>query len=145
MSEQFYERFMALFFNFFIVLILVLVTTESILLFIITQNIVFYIIYCGTLVICFLYGFRFFLQFRDFRKNLFLFLCSESLHSLNIDGLRDLALRICLFYRNGASLQDIAREFGLSHPTQAKRQLQKGLHILLEFYEKHGEKVKVLS
>ena len=136
---------MALFFNFFIVLILVLITTESILLFIITQNIVFYIIYSGTLVICFLYGFRFFMQFRAFRKNLFLFLCSENLHSLNIDDLRDLALRTCLFYRNGASLQDIAKEFGLSHPTQAKRQLQKGLHILLEFYEKHGKKVKVLS
>lgn len=150
MSEQFYERFMALFFNFFIVLILVLVTTESILLFIITQNIIFYYAYLGMLMFDFFYFIKYYLQFRDFRETLsqgLLFPSNKEspsdLEPLETDGLEDVSLKVCLFYRNEASLNDIAKDFGFSHPTQAKRELIKGLDILLKSYEKHEKKVKL--
>ena len=151
MSQLFYERFISLFFGFIILLVLVLSATGLVLLYFSTQNIIFYYAYLGMLLFDSFYFINYYFQFRAFRETLsqgLLFPSKENpsdLETLEIEDLEDVPLKICLFYRNGASLQDIAKEFGLSHPTQAKRQLQKGLHILLRFYEKRGKKVKVLS
>jgi hypothetical protein len=42
------------------------------------------------------------------------------------------------YYRNGATYEEIERNLGLKHPNQVKRELIKGLDILLKSYdEKH--------
>jgi len=144
MSQQFYDRFISVFFGFVVLLILVLASTELILFYISTQNNVFYVIYCGTLIVCLLYGTKYYKEFRDFQTSLYLLIPSKyekpsNLESLSIDGLQETPLKVCLFYRNGASYEEIKQVLGLSHPTQVKRQLIKGLDILLRSYEK-GEK-----
>ena len=46
----------------------------------------------------------------------------------------DLPLKVCLLYRNRASLSEIERKLGFNHPTQVKRKLLEGLNILLELW-----------
>jgi hypothetical protein len=48
----------------------------------------------------------------------------------------DLALQVCLLYRNGASFPKIKRDLGFSHPTAVQRLLRKGLDVLLKTYKK---------
>lgn len=130
---------------------LVSVTAELFFLYFSFQNIVLYYAYLGMLLFDSFYFIKYYLRFRAFRETLSqgLLFPLKNNHSdfgtLELEDLEDTLLKVCLFYRNGSSLKDIAKDFGFTHPTQAKRQLQKGLHILLEFYEKHGDKVKVLS
>jgi len=148
LSQQFYERFVSLFFGFIILLMLAFVTVELIFFYFSMQNIIFYYAYLGMLLSDFFYFIKYYLQFRDFRETLsqgLLFPSNKEspsdLEPLETDGLEDVSLKVCLFYRNEASLNDIAKDFGFSHPTQAKRELIKGLDILLKSYEKHEKKV----
>lgn len=64
----------------------------------------------------------------------------NQLEPLNIE-VEDVALKACLYYRNGASYEDIKRNLSLSHPEQAKRLLIRGLDFLLKNYNEHNEKV----
>ncbi len=152
MSQQFYERFVSLFFGFIILLMLAFVTVELILFYFSMQNIIFYYAYLGMLLSDFFYFIKYYLWFRDFRETLSQGLLFPSkneeisnLESLEIKGLEDTPLKACLSYRNGATFDEITEFLGLSHPTQAKRELIKGLDILLKFHEKHRKKVRVLS
>ncbi len=144
MSEQFYERFLSLFFGFVVLLTLIVVTIELFFFYFSTQNLVFYYAYLMTLVFCLVYFARYFLQFRDFQNRLGLLIPANErspsdLEPLKVNELEDVSLRACLCYRNGASFSDIERDFALGHPTQAKRELIKGLGFLLRFYEEHKE------
>lgn len=148
MSEQFYERFVGLFFNLILLLILVLATIEVILFYIFSQNMVFYLIYLEILIFSVFYGVKCFLQLRDFREALsqgLLILSnnekSSKLPLLEIEDFEDIPLRACLCYRNGANFEQVAEVLGLKHIQQAKRELIKGLDILLRSYEKHERKV----
>ena len=74
---------------------------------------------------------------QDFRENLNLFLpenTEKQLEPLNME-IEDLPVKVCLLYRNGASLTDIKGDFRLSHPTQVRRKLVEGLDILLKSYD----------
>lgn len=143
MSEQFYERFLSLFFGFVVLLTLIVVTIDLFFFYFSTQNIVFYYAYLVTLVSCLVYFIRYFLQFRDFQANLGLLFPfnsprSESLPRLEIE-VEDVALKVCLYYRNGGSFSDIKTHLGFSHTQQVKRELLKGLGFLLRFYDEHKE------
>ena len=49
------------------------------------------------------------------------------------------ALKICAMYHNGDTYENIMKEFGFSSPIQVKRNIIKGLGILLK---EHSGKVK---
>jgi hypothetical protein len=106
---------------------------------------VFYYCYLGALGFSFFYAFRYAQQFKHFKETLYLYIPSENskpIEPLNID-VEDRALKVCLYYQQGAKLEDIARDLGLNHHQQVKRELRKGLSILLRFYNEHRGAEKV--
>lgn len=142
MSQQFYERFVSLFFGFIILLMLISVTAGLFFLYFSFQNPILYYAYLGMLLFDFFYFIKYYLGFRIFRETLSQGLLFPSKNNpsefdiLELEDLENIPLKVCLFYRNGSSLKDIAKDFGFNHPTKAKRQLVKGLDILLKNYEK---------
>jgi hypothetical protein len=47
----------------------------------------------------------------------------------------DLALKVCLLYRNGDSFKEIMKAFNLQHPMEVRRLMVKGLDVLLKTYK----------
>jgi len=47
----------------------------------------------------------------------------------------DLALKVCLLYRNGDSFKEIMKAFNLTHPMEVRRLMVKGLDVLLKTYK----------
>jgi hypothetical protein len=95
------------------------------------------------LAIAVLYGSRYYRNFQNFKANLGLFIPNnneniQKIEPLDID-VDDKALQVCLYYRNGATLNKLKQDFGFTHPTQTKRELIKGLDFLLKFYDKHKQ------
>jgi hypothetical protein len=84
------------------------------------------------------YGVRFILAFRDFREQVIQGLLFPSENSKPIEPLNmeaeDLPLKVCLYYRNGATYKKIQQDLGIAYPQQVKRELIKGLDILLREY-----------
>jgi hypothetical protein len=145
MSEKFFEKFTEMLFE---VIITVLLFTSSIMVLLaysFTQNIVFYFGYIGVLSFSFFYAFRYAQSFKHFKETLNLFIPSENskpIEPLNME-VEDLPLKVCLWYQQGARFEDIAKDLGLNHHQQVKRELRKGLSILLRFYNEHREAEKV--
>jgi len=149
LSERFYQKFLSLFSGFVMLLILFLVAIMVLLGYLISQNLVLYVGYCAILTFSAIYGTRYYMQFKDFKENLYLFIPQqqsqpEPLEPLNLE-VEDLPLKVCVLYRNGASLNQIKREFGFSHVIISKRMLVKGLDTLLKCYEKHEGKVNLYA
>jgi ABC-type multidrug transport system fused ATPase/permease subunit len=145
MSQAFFERFTELLFGVIMILLLFLGTIMVLLAYVLTQIMVFYYAYIGALFFSFFYAFRYAQQFKHFKETLNLFIPSENskpIEPLNID-VEDRALKVCLYYQQGAKLEDIAKDLGLNHHQQVKRELRKGLSILLRFYNEHREAEKV--
>jgi hypothetical protein len=142
-SEKFLDRFLGFFFGFVVLLIFVLTTIMLILLWISSQNLIFYYGYIASLGFSVFYGIKIYLEFQNFRENLYLFLpnSEKQLEPLSID-IQDLPLKVCLYYRNGATLESMKEDFGLKHPNQVRRLLIEGLDILLK---EHNAKVKQLA
>jgi hypothetical protein len=144
MSERFFDKFLSFFFGFIVLLIMVLSGISSILLWISSHSLVFYYGYVASLGLSVFYGIKLYLRFQDFRENLNLFLPNNSerqLEPLNLD-IPDLPLKVCLYYRNGATLKSMKEDFGFTHPNQVRRKLVEGLDILLKFYKQHKENTK---
>lgn len=141
MSEKFFDKFLNFFFGFIVLLISILMVIIFILLWISSQNLIFYYGYIASFGFSVIYGIRYYLEFQNFRDNLYLFLPNheeKQLEPLSVN-VEDLPLKVCLYYRNGATLESMKKDFGLSHANQVKRELVKGLDILLR---EHNEKVK---
>ncbi len=144
MSLQFYENILSFFSMFTILILFVLGATELLLLYFFTKNVILYYAYVAFLFTSLMYGTRAYKQFREFKENLYLFIPSEGeekLEPLSLE-VEDLPLKVAFYYRNGASLTQIKEDLGFSHPTQVKRELVKGLDILLQNYQKHEGKVE---
>ena len=147
MSEAFYEKFLNFFFSFAILIILFMVTVQFLIIYFQNQNIVFYYVYVGMLLFSGFYGVRFILAFRYFREQVIQGLLFPSENSKPIEPLNmevdNLPLKVCLYYQQGARFEDIAKDLGLNHHQQVKRELRKGLSFLLRFYNEHREAEKV--
>jgi len=144
MSQRFYERFVSVFFGFIILIALVVATAQLLFFYTLTQNVVFYCGYAVAAGLSLIYGTRYFVSLKNFKENLYLLIPLEaetSFEPLDVDA-DDKALKVCLYYRNGASYKNIAQDLGLKHPTQIKRQLVKGLDILLRFYDQNRKNVE---
>ena len=146
MSERFFDKFLSFFFGFVVLLILVLIDVMLMLFWISSHIIAFYYGYIVSLGLSATYGIKLYLRFQDFRENLNLFFPNNwekqlELEPLNLD-IPDLPLRVCLYYRNGATLESMKEDFGFTHPNQVRRKLVEGLDILLKSYKKHEKEVK---
>lgn len=142
MSQQFYEQFVSLLLGFALLIVLVVAAAQMLFFYSFTQNVIFY---CGYAVVAgtsLIYGAKYLLQLRDFKENLCLLIPSVAEKPIEpLDAnVEDKVLKVCLYYRNGASLKSIAQDLGLKHPNQIKRHLVKGLDILLRFYDQNRRK-----
>lgn len=137
MSERFLEKFTEMLFGAIIVFLLLTSSTIVLLAWISTQNVIFYYGYMGALGFSFIYVLYYGQQYRDFKETLHLFLPPEKPFEPLSMELEDLPLKVCLDYRNGASYEVIAQNLGIDTSYQVKRELVKGLDILLR---EHNEK-----
>ena len=141
MSERFFERFTQLVFGVVMIILLFLGTIMVLLAYVLTQITVFFYFYVGMLAFSFFYALQYSQQFKDFKENLNLFIPPEGnnqyLEPLNVE-IDGLPLKVCLYYRNGATQEQIKQNLGLNHPTQVKRELVKGIDILLKFYNENN-------
>ena len=139
MSERFLTKFTEMLFGLIMIILLFTSSIMIVLAYVFTQNMIFYYGYIGALFFSFAYAFRYSRQFRDFKDTLHLLLPSEKpIEPLSME-LEDLPLKVCLDYRNGASYEAIAQNMGIDTSYQVKRELVKGLDILLR--EHNGKKV----
>lgn len=146
MSEQFYDRLLSLFFGFFLLLVLLNVDMQLLSLYLNSQNMLYYAGWLIVLGFSVIYSVKYYGQFGSFRDNLGLFLVNpdskeEKLEPLELN-LDNKALQVCLYYRNGATLEEMKEKFGFNHPNQPKRELIKGISFLLKFYDEHKQEVK---
>jgi hypothetical protein len=142
MSEAFFSKFTELLFGAIMIFLLFTSSIIVVLAYSFTQNMIFYYAYVGALAFSFVYALNYSRQFKDFKENLYLFIPpgeNNKVEPLNIE-VNDIALKVCLYYRNGATQEQIKRNLGLNHPTQVKRELVKGLTILLK--EHNSKKVE---
>jgi hypothetical protein len=140
MSEQFYDKVLSLFFGFSLFLVLTIANSELLILYLSAQSNVFYVCWLALLAAAAGSGMRFYQNFYSFRANLGLFIPNNEAQteplSIDVDGK---ALQVCLYYRNGATLEELKQNFGFNHPNQPKRELIKGLDFLLRFYDEHKQ------
>jgi len=126
------------------IMVFLLLTSSSMILlaYLAIQNVFFYYGYIGALGFNFIYVLYYARQFRDFKETLHLFLPAEKpFEPLSMET-DELPIKVCLLYRNGASMEDLSRNLGIKYPYQVKRELQKGLDVLLKSYDEHnGKKV----
>jgi hypothetical protein len=137
MSEAFFERFTEMLFGAIITVLLFTSSVMVLLAYAYTQNMVFYYCYLGVLGFSFFYAFRYAQSFKHFKETLNLYIPSQDsnpgLEPLNMEA-EDLPLKVCLYYRNGATYKKIQQDLGIAYPQQVKRELIKGLDILLREY-----------
>lgn len=144
MSEVFYEKFVAYLGYFFILLLILVGAINFIVVHQLTGEILYYYAYCFTLLIALGYAIKYFSDFKTFTGRIYLLIPEEKkpLEPLNME-IEDLPLKVCLQYRNGASFTEIEKDLELSHPFQAKRELVKGLDILLKSFESHNGEMQL--
>lgn len=147
MSQQFYQKFLSFFSGFIILLFMFVAAAEFLFFYSSTGNILFYYSYLLILGVSCLYGFRYYLSFRGFKETLaqgLYFPNSNNEKALNPVSkplnmeVEDLPLKACLLYRNFHSFDYVSKALKLGHGEQARRELIKGLDILLK---EHKEKV----
>ena len=95
------------------------------------------------------YSLNYFSRFRDFKEELYQFFPKLDKLQLNYENSvniteeidkniinnKDLPLRACRLYVQGETCAGIKQKFGLKHPEQAHRVLQKGIKQLLISFE----------
>jgi hypothetical protein len=143
MSRQFYDRALSIFLHFVVVFAAFSVAGQLLVTYVLFQNQFIYACFLIDLVFTGFFGITFFKRLHDFKGNLELFvpeneIVKEKIEPLNIQ-VDDKPLKICLWYRNGATLEEIRQNLCLNHATQVRRELQKGLTFLLKFYDEHKE------
>lgn len=138
MSEVFYNKVLELFLRFSFLLLLLVADIQVLFWYVAVQNLVLYAFWLGLLMTCVLYGISFYGNFDEFTSNLALFIPNNDVRPepLNIET-DDKALRICLYYEQGSTLEQIKNELSLNHATTVQRELRKGLRFLLTFYNEH--------
>jgi hypothetical protein len=146
MSEAFYDKVLSLFFGFSLFLILFIANAELLFLYLSQQqNYLFYLTWLAFLGGAALYGIKFYRDLPSFRANLGLFVPNpQARNEIQVESVNfeteDNALKVCLSYQQGAKLEQIQHDLGLTHPQQVKRELIKGLTFLLKFYHDHRDK-----
>ena len=142
MSEQFYDRILTLFFGFSLFLVVLNVNIQFLILYTTQQNFLYYYAWLAVLGLTAYYGVVYYRSFQNFRNNLGMFLPivenNEKIEPLNME-LSDKSLQVCLYYRNGATLEQIKANCGFNHANQVKRELIKGIGFLLTFYNENKQ------
>lgn len=143
MSEQFYDKLLSLFFGFFLLLVLLNVDMQLLIFYLNTQNFLYYAAWVIVSGFSLVFSIKYYGLFGSFRENLGLFLVNPDSKEIKPEpltmNLDNKALQVCLYYRNGATLEKIKANFGFKHPNQVKRELIKGIGFLLKFYDEHKE------
>jgi hypothetical protein len=142
-SEQLFDKLIGIFFRFFFLLFLMFVSIELSFLSLVYGFLNSYLVWAFVVVALTVYLLKCYFDIREFREALSQGLLlphkeneAEKLEPLNMDlENEDLALKVCLLYRNGASFPKIKRKLGFSHPTAVQRLLRKGLDVLLKTYK----------
>jgi Ca2+/Na+ antiporter len=134
MSQQLYEKMLSLIIGFTIFLALALVSGMLMFLYVIAQIQVCYMLFLIMAASTAVYFFLYYQKAKNLRESLEFLLPNaekeETIPPLHID-VEDPSLKVCLFYRNGATYEEIKRDLGFKHPNQVKRALIKGLDQLL--------------
>jgi hypothetical protein len=143
MSRQFYDRALSIILHFVVLFAAFSIAGQLLITYVLFQNQLVYVCFLTDIVLSGFFGITFFKRLHDFKGNLDLFvpenqIIKEKIEPLNIQ-VDDKPLKVCLCYRNGATLNEIKRNLGLGHATQVRRELQKGLTFLLQFYDEHKE------
>jgi hypothetical protein len=147
-TETFYQKFLAFFFRSVIVIVLFLGAAQLLLLFVANGEIGYYWSFGVMLSLSLTYLFKFCIDFRGFQEsaNQGLFdpvVASENrswnkgkaeAEPLNIET-EDMALKVCVAYAEDKNFYEIKKEFNFRDATRAKRELQKGLTMLLKEHE----------
>jgi hypothetical protein len=98
----------------------------------------------GVLVLSCLFGARYFLQVKHFKEDMHLYIPGSGIEQTREPLIntsepkepRDRALKAVFYYRAGVPFKDIAERLGLPiHATAGKREVLKGLDILLKEHE----------
>lgn len=143
MSQQlFYHKLLSMLLSFAVLALSILATSVIIVAYLFTGVYVVYLTYLGALIFVAECGVKFYLQFRYLQNNLEYFVpepkTEGSLEPLDIsDTVRP--VQACIYYHNGASFPVIQRNLGMKHPNQARREVIKGLDILLKSYKEKQE------
>jgi len=141
MSEKFIEKLVELLFGAIMVFLLFASSSIVLLAYVATLNVTFYYGFLAALGFSFVYVVQYSRQFRDFKETLYLLIPESNYKPIEPLGMEtdELPLKVCLYYHNGATLNQIAENMGIKEAQQVKRSLIKGLDILLR---EHNEKVK---
>lgn len=148
--NAFYEKFVSLFVALIVLLFIFLVAVGFLFLHVFTGNIISFFGYAILLCIAGICSLKYYLRVNDFKTRLYLYIPNEPKNTdrndnpLELEGLEDVSLKACLLYRNCHSLTDVSEASGLKYSEQAKRELIKGLDILLKSYEEHNGNVSLI-
>ena len=146
MSQQFYSKLSNILFKFMVLICILIANSELLILYLLNPaSQAYYFGYMVLLGLSAIFGFKYILEYRQFRETLAqgLFCPSDVDRLVNssdfgpLDIPDDKALAVCTYYHNGSTLTQIERNMGFTHPEQVKRHLLKGLDILLK---EHAEK-----
>ena len=141
MSQQFFIKFSKVLFGFLILLVVVIASSEFLVLFFLCpSNQAYYFGYLALLAFSAYFGVKCYREYNFFRESLEqgllipsnIELAAKSYEPEILDIPEDTALAVCVYYHNGATLMEIAANMGLDHGTTVRRFLQKGLGILLK-------------
>jgi len=142
-SEQLFDKLISLFFRFFFLLFLMFVSIELSFLSLVYGFLNSYLVWAFVVVALTVYLLKCYFDIREFREALSQGLLlphkeneDEKLEPLTLDlEDDDLALKVCLLYRNGDSFKEIMKAFNLQHPMEVRRLMVKGLDVLLKTYK----------
>ena len=140
----FLNKTLSFFVQFLMVIFLFMITVEFAIFYIMSNNMAFYYASIFVFMIVMVYSFDMVKKFQGF-QDMFDQNISNSKYSSEMSKPLDmeteeLPLKACLYYRNSHSFVYVAKALGLGHPELARRQVIKGLDILLKNYEEHNIK-----
>ena len=137
MSEVFFKDLLSLFLHFFNLVILFFGMAQFLMLYIITQNIVFYYVYIVALFSLFFLSSKCYARFKRFQQQLYLFFPMRENNNENMRiSYENEELNTLLKWANGSTWRDL-----FDNPMECNRFIRKHLKTLLLFYyeNKHKE------
>ena len=141
----FLNKTLSFFLQFLMLIFLFMITVEFAIFYIMSNNMAFYYASIFVFMIVMVYSFDMINKFQSFQDMFDQNISNSKLNlelrqPLEMEGLEERAVKACLYYRNSHSFVYVAKALGLGHPELARRQVIKGLDILLKNYEEHNIK-----
>lgn len=144
MTEAFYSKILEIIGQFLFFLISIIGLTIFLISWLMTGMQIFYTAWLTSMACSLLFFIWFYFNFKQLTEKVSLYF-PKAIGDSTEPPMQDKvlsdndALNACIYYEQGASLNDIRDSLGLDHPTQVKRLLRKGLKILIMNYRKNEE------